>query len=216
MIEIGKIDNLPIIQVEIESKLDSHKDILITAGIHGDEPAGVEAALQFLERDNALLLNTYSFRVIPCINPYGFVHESRENREGVDINRSFEIDTVKESSIIMRALGNAQFALSIDFHEDYDAKGFYLYEGERDQQYIGPELVKSGLSVGPLDPNDPGEDAPEIAMGVYKVAESWGTQGLVPYLLHHHTPHALITETPTSWHFQQRVDLHLTLLDTAL
>ena len=36
------------------------------------------------------------------------------------------------------------------------------------------------------DPDDPGEDAPDLAEGVYKVATSWGTQGLAPYLLHFH------------------------------
>ena len=117
---------------------------------------------------------------------------------------------------VKKALGQTQFSLAIDFHEDYDAKGFYLYEGKRDEQYIGPALAAAAQSVGPLDPEDPGEEAPDITEGVYKVATSWGTQGLAPYLLHHHSQHVIITETPTIWPLQQRVELHLTILDTAL
>ena len=59
-----------------------------------------------------------------------------------------------------------------------------------------PQLPKA---IGPIDPEDPGEDAPDLAEGVYKVANSWGTQGLTPYLLHFHSEHVIISETPTVW-----------------
>ena len=184
--------------------------------MHGDEPAGVEAALQFLERDNGTLLQKFSFVVIPCINPFGYVHKTRENRDGVDINRSFETEEVSEVAIVKRAIGQTQFSLAIDFHEDYDATGFYLYEGKRDEQHIGPELANAVKTIGPIDTEDSGEDAPDIAQGVYKVASEWGTQGLAPYLLHFHSEHVIITETPTVWSLEQRAALHLGILDTAL
>ena len=101
-------------------------------------------------------------------------------------------------------------------HEDYDATGFYLYEGKRDEQHIGPELTKVVKAIGPIDTEDSGEDAPDIAQGVYKVASEWGTQGLAPYLLHFHSEHVIITETPTVWSLEQRAALHLGILDTAL
>ena len=148
--------------------------------------------------------------------PLRLCHNTRETRDDVDINRSFETDDVAEGAIIKKALGQTQFAFAIDFHEDYDATGFYLYEGKRDEQYIGPELAAAAKAVGPLDPEDPGEDAPDLAEGVYKVADSWGTQGLAPYLLHFHSEHVIISETPTVWSLEQRVALHLMILDTAL
>ena len=113
-------------------------------------------------------------------------------------------------------LRQTQFSLAIDFHEDYDATGFYLYEGKRDEKYIGPDLATAAKAIGPIDPNDPGEDAPDLAEGVYKVAAAWGTEGLAPYLLHFHSEHVIISETPTVWQLEQRVALHLTILDTAL
>lgn len=208
--------NSPIHQIHLASSVQAPRRVLITGGMHGDEPAGVEAVLQFLERDNTTLLKNFSFLVIPCINPYGYVHNTRETLDGIDINRAFETDDVAEVAIVKKALGQTQFSLAVDFHEDYDATGFYLYEGKRDEKYIGPRLAAAAKAIGPLDPEDPGEDAPDLAEGVYKVATSWGTQGLTPYLLHFHSEHVIISETPTVWQLEQRVALHLTILDTAL
>ena len=213
---LGTAHDYPIYQIHLASSVDTPKHVLITGGMHGDEPAGVEAVLQFLERDNTALLKNFSFLVIPCINPHGYVHNTRETLDGIDINRAFETENVAEVAIVKKALGKTQFSLAIDFHEDYDATGFYLYEGKQDEKYIGPRLVATAKAVGPLDPDDPGEDAPDIAEGVYKVATSWGNQGLTPYLLHFHSEHVIISETPTVWQLEQRAALHLTILDTAL
>ena len=213
---IGTAHSYPIHQIRLASSADTPRHILITGGMHGDEPAGVEAVLQFLERNNATLLKKFSFLVIPCINPYGYVHNTRETLGDIDINRAFETGDIAEVAIIKKALGQTQFAIAIDFHEDYDATGFYLYEGKRDEKYIGPDLATAAKAVGPMDPDDPGEDAPDLTEGVYKVATSWGTQGLTPYLLHFHSEHVIISETPTVWQLEQRAALHLTILDTAL
>ena len=213
---LGTVHSYPIHQIRLTSSSDTPKHILITGGMHGDEPAGVEAVLQFLARDNTTLLKKFSFLVIPCINPYGYVHNTRETRGGVDINRAFEAEEVAEVALVKKALADTQFSLAIDFHEDYDANGFYLYEGKRDEKYIGPDLATAAKTIGPIDPEDPGEDAPDLAEGVYKVATAWGTQGLTPYLLHFHSDHVIISETPTAWQLEQRAALHLTILDTAL
>ena len=216
MEHIGTAHNYPIHQMRLTSSAPKSQQVLITGGMHGDEPAGVEAVLQFLTRDNTTLLKNFAFVIIPCINPYGYVHDTRETHNAIDINRAFETDDIVEVTIVKKVLGQTQFSLAIDFHEDYEATGFYLYEGKRDEKYIGPDLATAAKVVGPIDPEDPGEDAPDLAEGVYKVANSWGTQGLAPYLLHFHSEHVIISETPTVWHLDQRVALHLTILDTAL
>ena len=214
---IGTAHDYPIYQIFLASVADAPKHILITGGMHGDEPAGIEAVLRFLERDNTALLKNFSFLIIPCINPYGYVHNRRETLDGVDLNRAFETEEdIAEVAIVKKALGQTQFSLAVDFHEDYDATGFYLYEGKRDEKYIGPDLATAAKAIGRIDPEDPGEDAPYLAEGVYQVATSWGTEGLSPYLLHFHSEHVIISETPTVWQLQHRAALHLTILDTAL
>ncbi|RKU08175.1 hypothetical protein C6503_23625 [Candidatus Poribacteria bacterium] len=175
---IGTAHSYPIHRIRLTSSAHKPQQVLITGGMHGDEPAGVEAVLQFLARDNTARLKNFSFVIIPCINPYGYVHDTRETRNGIDINRAFETDDIAETAIIKKTLGQTQFSFAIDFHEDYDATGFYLYEGKRDEKYIGPQLANVAKAIGPIDPEDPGEDAPDLAEGVYKVANAWGTQGL--------------------------------------
>ena len=103
---IGTAHNYPIHQVCLVSSTDTPSHILVTGGVHGDEPAGVEAVLQFLERDNTVLLKEFSFLVIPCMNPYGYVHNTRETRNGIDINRAFEADDIAEVAIVKNALAS--------------------------------------------------------------------------------------------------------------
>lgn len=213
---IGVVTDNPIYLYHLESQKTNPKHILITGGVHGDEPAGIEAVLEFLARDNTCLLRQFSFNIIPCINPYGYVHYKRENSDNVDINRSFEEDDVLEALIVKEALQDKQYTLAIDFHEDYDAHGFYLYEGIRDGEYIGTDIINDVKTIGPIDTDDSGEDTESIAQGVYKVNSKWGMQGLAPYLLHKHSKHVIITETPTVWKLEQRIALHLGVLDSAL
>lgn len=213
---IGTVTDYPIYFYNIASQKPNPKHILITGGVHGDEPAGIEAVLEFLARDNTDLLKQFSFNIIPCINPYGYIHDKRENRDNTDINRSFEKEDVLEAVIVKEAMQDKQYTLTIDFHEDYEANGFYLYEGIRDGEYIGPEITKVVKTIGPIDTDDSGEDTEAITQGVYKVNSKWGMQGLAPYLLHKHSKHVIITETPTEWKLEQRIAVHLGVLDTAL
>jgi hypothetical protein len=57
----------------------AQKHIYISAGIHGDEPAGPLAVLRLFQ-DNKwpAHLNLW---LIPCLNPLGFVHNRRGNRD---------------------------------------------------------------------------------------------------------------------------------------
>ena len=55
--------------------------ILISAGIHGDEPAGVETVCAFLENElYKNFLKDWEFTILPCINPAGYDAGTRNNR----------------------------------------------------------------------------------------------------------------------------------------
>jgi protein MpaA len=101
--------------------------VTISAGVHGDEPAGVWALLS-LVRDG-LLDARFSYRLWPCFNPTGFDAGTRTNAEGLDVNRSFgRGGTSPEAKAILTANRDRTYALSVDLHEDHEATGFYLYE----------------------------------------------------------------------------------------
>ena len=148
---VGVVDDYPIHRVSLEDGLDRKKRILITGGIHGDEPAGPASVLRFLERDNTYLLQRFKFLILPCINPHGYVHNTRENKRGVDLNRSFEETDIAEINFVKEAIEGQRFDFCIDFHEDWEAKGVYLYEAQRDEQWIGPEITRQIEKIGPID-----------------------------------------------------------------
>ena len=110
----GCVEGYPVHVIRLESNASSVRSILLTAGVHGDEPAGIEAVIGFLERDNTDLLQHFRFCAIPCVNPTGYVDNSRENRLGIDINRSFEKDA-PEVRIVKQAIRGRQFEFSSTF-----------------------------------------------------------------------------------------------------
>ena len=192
--------------------------VLLTGGIHGDEPAGPEALLAFVEKRAARWKDAFSFLVLPCLNPWGHVHDKRENVDGEDLNRGFESDGLEAVGLLRHLLDDQGFVLHHDLHEDWEAKGFYFYEGQKAQRFIAPQVIERVGHVGPIDPESEAEVEADdrICFGAYEVARSWGQSGFVPYTLHHCTDHGLISETPTSWPLEQRVAAHLETLDTAL
>jgi murein peptide amidase A len=62
--------------------------LLIFGGIHGDEPASVEALLDLVDR-LALEKATPPLFVIPLVNPDGIVRGSKNSARDVDLNRNF-------------------------------------------------------------------------------------------------------------------------------
>ena len=212
---VGVVDDYPLHRVSLEAGQGVHKKILITGGIHGDEPAGPASVLRFLERDNTHLLQRFKFLILPCINPHGYVHNTRENKQGLDVNRLFEETGTAEVDIVKETIEGQRFDFCIDFHEDWEATGVYLYEAQRNERWIGPEITPQIEKIGRID-GEVGESDLPIADGVFQIDPAWGNAGLAPYLFHFSTDHAMICETPTSWSLDQRTAAHLTALDAAL
>jgi predicted deacylase len=129
---------------------DDAPTILLTAGMHGDEPAGVEAALRWLE-GNAWRRWPVNWLVLPCLNPFGWTHQQRANAAGQDINRQFRgANGCVEATWIKSLLGNQGFALALDFHEDSDADGYYLCEITGTSAPIGEQIVTAVRRVTPV------------------------------------------------------------------
>jgi hypothetical protein len=144
---IGLIGEYSVHCISLKNSRGKTCKILLTAGVHGDEPAGVEAVLHLLENERSELLEQFSFAIVPCINPSGYVHNTRENGQGADINRSFEEDHVNEVHLIKDLL--------------------------QGQQWIGPDIISTVETIGPVDPDgdsdDDEADAP-LSRGVRFVA----------------------------------------------
>jgi murein peptide amidase A len=69
----------------------NQRKALISAGVHGDEPSGVETICALLENNRfESFLEEWELTFLPCINPYGYEYSTRENQDGKDLNRLFK------------------------------------------------------------------------------------------------------------------------------
>ena len=128
--------------------------IYISAGIHGDEPAGPLAVLNLIQ-DNRWPANAEIF-LVPCLNPIGFTLNRRENAVGVDLNRDYRHPKSAEAHAHIAWLERQpDFDLYLCLHEDWEAHGFYLYEQNPDER---PSLAEKIIAaVGEICPIDRSE-----------------------------------------------------------
>ena len=217
--------------------------IILSAGIHGEEPAGVYALLGFMNREIVKYLDHFSFLILPCLNPHGFTRGVRFSQDVSDLNRSFdnisgppEIEAVKD--LLRKYPG--PYRLVIDFHEtdtymprgeelsvENIPGGFYMYETNRNgRPFLGPVIIRgirnSGHAVsrrrsvyGAQCRNGLIYSDPPESPDYPSLPEFNGS--LDWYLLKNgHTDHFLATETPTAWPLKRRIAVQKKALAYAL
>ena len=213
---------------------EGDKGVFLSAGMHGDEPAGVEALLRFLELSNRRTgegikkwYDKYQFTIIPCINPTGLENGTRENIKGIDLNRKFGgkagKDTPEEVRILQRAVEGKRLDLYIDFHEDIEGEGFYLYEVlHKGGRCVGGEIIADMSMRYTIDLRDRidgfhnfrGVICPQKEEKTFPVRRSNLPFPLYMYL--NGTQSCLTMESPTLFPWEDRVAMHLTAMEIAL
>jgi Succinylglutamate desuccinylase / Aspartoacylase family len=125
--------------------------VYISAGIHGDEPAGPLAALHLIREDRWPL--NLDLRLCPCLNPTGFTLNRRENGNGMDLNRDYRHFRAAEVRAHVGWLERQPtFDISFCLHEDWESHGFYLYELNPEARPSPARLMIEAVSrVCPID-----------------------------------------------------------------
>lgn len=102
--------------------------ILLTAGIHGDEPAGPLAWQQWLAKTT--LSDAFTWVMFPLLNPRAWGTSQRTNPDGIDLNRDFRRVRSPEVAAWRAWLcqSGCRPAVHLSLHEDWESDGFYLYE----------------------------------------------------------------------------------------
>jgi murein peptide amidase A len=111
----------------------------IFAGVHGDEPEGVHAIVQFIQLLEAHpeLATGYYLSFYPVCNPTGFEDGTRFTRNGRDLNREFwKNSSEPEVRLLQAELQSRSFQGIISLHTDDTSHGFYGFVG-------GATLTKS-------------------------------------------------------------------------
>ena len=100
----------------------------IFAGIHGDEPEGVHAVVQFIKllETRPELAAGYYLSFYPVCNPTGFEDGTRFSRAGKDLNREFWKNSGEpEVRLLQAELVSRSFQGIISLHTDDTSEGFY-------------------------------------------------------------------------------------------
>ncbi|MBI3622229.1 MAG: M14 family metallocarboxypeptidase [Nitrospirae bacterium] len=204
--------------------------VCLGAGIHGDEPAGVEAALRWLEAIPAIgrRLPAAELVIFPCLNPSGYERNSRSNADGIDLNRQYKNPRAPvEVRAVRRAIegvsdeqAGRRFDLSVEFHEDVDSAGFYLYELIDRGRPIGRRLIGAAARRLPINHADEIEGVDAEAGIIHRdrraVLRRRSRWPHALYLFHRGTPHCLTFETPVTVSLSRRSDAQAALFTLAL
>lgn len=188
-----------------DSRLPS---IALSAGVHGDEPAGPWTLLDLIEGGE--LEERFAYRIWPCTNPSGFEAGTRESADGVDVNRTFgRGGQSPEARAVVTANRDRKFVLSLDLHEDCDAEGFYCYEYGGGN--VGFDALAAVDAAGyPIDP--------QRRLTPDHLAEAAMLGGLSYSLaiVRHAARHALTFETPSRAQWESRIAMHRTAVRAAI
>jgi hypothetical protein len=156
--EIPVADNLSLLTFtrapQVKEPSGKTLRIYISAGIHGDEPAG-PLVMQELVEQNSWPVNV-ALTVFPCLNPAGFLLNRRENAEGLDLNRQYLNPVAQETKAHIAWLqGQPAFDLCLCLHEDWESHGFYVYElNPQNQPSLAEPIIARVREVCPIDSSD--------------------------------------------------------------
>lgn len=192
--------------------------IYVSAGIHGDEPAPPLALLQLLEE------GFFDARAVwflcPLLNPAGFLRASRENADGIDLNRDYR--STRSTEILAHIAWlqrQPNFDLGLCLHEDWEATGAYLYElNPKMRPSLAEAIISEVARSHPIDPAALIDGRPASA-GIIRPDSDPVTRDLWPeaiYLRAHHTDLSYTFETPSGHPLEERISAQCLALKTAV
>ncbi len=197
------------------------KRILISGGIHGDEPAGVETICAFLEnRLYKNFLDDWEFTLLPCINPSGFEAGTRNNLDDIDLNRMFKEATVPQEVDFIKTILDQPYDLDLELHEDIDSPGYYLYQKDQSTELssLGRVILDRVESIHPLNLAEEIEEMQADRGLISRLSEpeemEWWPMALYAYSWG--CGHVFTLETSPTLPMAVRVNAHLLAIQTAL
>lgn len=191
--------------------------LYFSAGIHGDEPAATEALVDWA-MCRSRELKKYNVMIFPCLNPWGLQHNSRNDAQGLDLNRGYHRRDVPVIEAQKALLHGRKFDAAVMLHEDFDAHGVYLYEIPGARPFWGEKLLAAAEKHLPCEPRKKVEGR-TCRSGLIRQRINPETLPEHPeaFFLHFgHTRRSLTIETPSEFSLTARVRAHGAMLDEVL
>ena len=193
--------------------------VYISAGIHGDEVGAVEGLLRWAEQKGPELASL-PLLLYPCLNPSGMAGNSRYCQKGKDLNRMWGGDKNRLTSAIQDRLRDMRFRLILNLHEDYDARGIYLYELIRGQgtNFRAEGILQRAEGLIHRDTRNSIEGK-KARDGIIRPRPRNFLPDELPealYLFRNHTDQSYTLETPSELDLEVRANTQVQMIDTAL
>lgn len=193
--------------------------IYLSGGIHGDEPGPPHALLRLLER--GCFDTRANWFVVPLLNPTGFPRGTRENADGVDLNRDYKDRRTAEIAGHVRWLERQPcFDLTLCLHEDWEARGFYLYElNPDDRPSLAGRILAAATAHSPIEEAEVIDGRSATAAGVIRpvndplLRENWPE---AIYLRAHHTRLSYTLEAASAQPLEQRIATLVAAVEAAV
>lgn len=193
--------------------------VYLSAGIHGDEPAGPLALLALMQE--GFFAADVDWAICPALNPTGLAVGSRDNADGLDLNRDYRLQQSPEATAHAAWLASSPAPeMFLSLHEDWESKGFYLYEINLGADR--PERTRRIIaSVSPWFPPEPGPDidghTPREAGWIFHEAEADVPEGWPEaiYLAKLGCSLSFTFETPSHAQLATRVEAQCAAVRTA-
>jgi hypothetical protein len=186
------------------------------AGVHGDEPAGCAALVNFLVGLAAEPERAYGYHLVvfPVCNPTGYEDGTRHNRAGVDLNREFWRNSIHPEVRLLEAeLARHRFDGIITLHADDTSEGHYGYTHGRE---LNAALLEPALCAAErVLPRDRRALIDGFAAREGAICDCYqGVLSAPP--LQRPQPFDVIFETPARAPFALQVDAGVAALDAIL
>jgi murein peptide amidase A len=157
--------------------------------------------------------------IFPCLNPWGLLSNRRTDSENRDLNRCYHLNELARIGAQEDLIQGHSFRLAMCLHEDYDARGVYLYEACNRLPRFGGELLAAAANYVPTDKRRMlkarGFDALWlIARGINFTKFRILTEGM--YIALHHSERTITTETPSEYDLAQRIQAQIAMVQRAI
>jgi predicted deacylase len=193
--------------------------VYVSTGMHGDEPAPPHALLQLLEE--GFFDDRCTWFLCPLLNPTGFALRTRENFNGVDLNRDYKsLAAVEVQAHVAWLRTQPRFDLVICGHEDWEARGFYLYELNLAQDpSLAPAMVTAAAALGPIETAAVIDGRESAAPGIIRPVSDPLLRDTWPealYLAYKHSHLNYTTETASAQPMAQRIATQCAVITAAI
>jgi|ERR1700730_2127466 protein MpaA len=196
--------------------LESNGGIYLSAGIHGDEVGATEGLYRWACL-YASRLRELPLIIFPCLNPYGLLYNQRTDSDNRDLNRYYHLDQLPQIQAQKEVIKAHAFRLAVCLHEDYDARGVYLYEARDGCSGFRREVLAAAEHYISINRRRASKACCwDLIWMIFRQIKDVPALAEGMYLSRYHTERSITSETPSEYGIGVRIRANVAILQRAI